>query len=341
MFVCGMIKTTLPIILTVFVFLIKIDVKGQSHILCDFPPTYDSATKNVIYPSKIQYKSLITKSMSSQEITTQKQLDSLLYIMKLIKATQDSIWQAKEARPKLEKYEIERITLYGGGSFFNLAQGKNEDNNIISGSLGINVITKVFSTNFFYSFNNKDSVTIGGLNDLGRALMTTNRKGQSLNLNVLYKPYNGTSHYFKDNFAIRFRASISDQIWKTDSINAIDASPITSSISFVYIPFEVNVKDKPFRTTVEIGGTFRAIKGDFNNQNHNIESQTIHPRGFNSIDLVLSQYISNIQFYVNTTLSGRYSSERLVIPGYTGTQVMFGLNVSGGITSLYDRARDK
>ena len=75
----------------------------------------------------------------------------------------------------------------------------------------------------------------------------------------------------------------------------------------------------------------RSILGDFRNQDVNIEGLKVNDTGYNGFDISANAFLNSVHMFVQVSLNG---DDDIIIPGYTGTQVVFGINVTGNLINL-------
>lgn len=231
-----------------------------------------------------------------------------------------------------EWFTIKNVSLYGGGSLLGLVTSTDDtqENTSPSGSIGINLETDRIIANLFFSYNGREVVDMMTLEQFGNSLMNPNLAGQSISFSLLGKinNYFGVSGNFK----------IADNLWKLDSIKTIDSSPLVARIGFYFRPFNFDlIKNNNVDFTLNCHFTHRALYGDFGNNSQIIENQTIERRGYNGFDISANIYLNAVQLYMQLSRNSKGDFE---VPGFTGTQVLFGVNVTGDIISLFKKNND-
>ena len=225
-------------------------------------------------------------------------------------------------------FKIESINLYGGGSLLGLvtADSSIEDATSPTGSVGINFSTKRISCNLFFSYNGRKSTDVKDLSKLGNALMNPNLGGQSFTFSAL-----GRINKFIG-FSTSFQ--IADNIWQISNTEEIDASPLIGRIGFYVRPFDFGTNkegNNDINLTLNIHYSHRSILGDFNNNTQTIDSQEIKPRGYNGIDFSINTYLNSVHLFVQFSSN---KTKKFDIPGFTGSQVTFGINVTGNLIKV-------
>ena len=166
---------------------------------------------------------------------------------------------------------------------------------------------------------------MNSIDRFGGALMTPNIAGQSFNFSLLARLH----RYF--GFTSEFIAA--DNIWQLDSLTTIDASPIIAKLGLYFRPFDFDIENKKNKIdfTLNFYFTHRAIQGDFNNDTRVIGEQEITPRGYNGIDISANLYLNEVQLFFQVSSNSKGAFD---IPGFTGTQVSIGLNVTGDFITI-------
>lgn len=245
-------------------------------------------------------------------------------------------------------FEINTARLYGGGSLLNSTTSSNDQTtkNSVSGSIGLNISTDKLTCDIFFSYNNADTLSIYSKKNLGHALMNTSSLGKSYNAHFTYRPWAKFKY-----LGFTGGVNLNDQIWNTDSVKNIDATPITLSGGIIIIPFEKESNGNKLSSYLEVNLTSKSIKGDFNNSDfHIIEESYIAPRAYYGLDLTLATILNSTRFYVTASFNGKqeykdYIQENnntpVVLPGFSGTQIQLGVDVAGNITSLFNQNTTK
>ncbi|WP_203258340.1 hypothetical protein [Hyunsoonleella ulvae] len=290
----------------------------------------------IILPIKIFSQDYIPNSVRDFKNINQTDIDVSDY--KSFNILNDTLGQVSD--DDLEKFikkqrkhdawlKIKSINLYGGGSLLGLvtADSDIEDATSPSGSLGVNFASERLSCNMYFSYNGRQSIEMNTLSQFGNSLMNPNIDGQSFTFSTLAQ----VSQLF--GFSGSFQ--ISDNLWKIDEDTEIDASPLIARLGVYFRPFDFNLEnDNKLDLTFNLHFTHRNILGDFKNKTQNIAGNEITGKSYNGIDFSVNTYLNSVHLYV------QYSSNKkkdLNIPGFSGAQVLFGLNVTGKLIKLLDK----
>jgi hypothetical protein len=221
--------------------------------------------------------------------------------------------------------KVESVNVYGGGALLNLVTSEDDtkDKTSSSGSVGANFATKRLSCNLFFSYNGRQTVEVNTLSSFGNSLMDPNLGGQSMSFSVLGKIYKG--------FGFSCSSQVADNLWKTDSLTTIDASPMITRLGFYFKPFEFSIANNNIDFTLAAHYTNRSILGNFNNNDQIIEEQVIKPRGYNGFDFSANFFFNSVQLFFRLSANAEGDVQ---IPGFTGSQVTFGVNVTGQLIQL-------
>lgn len=238
----------------------------------------------------------------------------------------DTMRKSTVEKRNSEWLDIQSISIYGGGSLIGLVTSteKAEESTSPAGSIGINLSTNRISGDIFFSYKGKQDVSMSDLSQFGNSLMNPNISGQSISLHIMGKLH---EHYgFSGSYMM------ADNNWVLDENTTIDASPIVGRIGMYFRPFnfeKINNNNVDF--TLNFHYTHRSIQGDFGNSNQTIGGQLIESRGYNGFDLSANIILDSLHLFVQYSINGK---DKLEIPGFSGTQVVFGVNVTGDVISL-------
>lgn len=220
-------------------------------------------------------------------------------------------------------FKVSEASLYGGGELISLITAKDEDvlkeATSTTGSVGLNFFTHRLSCDLFYSYNGRKVLIMNSLSRFGNTLMNPDLSGQSFSFSILAKicNYSGVAASIK----------IADNLFQMDSVTTIAAAPIIIRLGFCIRPFNFDFpNNNAIDFTINLNYTVRSFLGDFNNNTQIIEGQEIVPRGYNGFDISANFYLNWVKliFQFSQNSKGEYE-----IPGFTGSQVTFGINVSG------------
>lgn len=233
----------------------------------------------------------------------------------------------KGANSKEAWLKVVDVSVYGGGSLFGLVTGDSsvEDNTSPSGSLGINFSTSRITGNLYYSYNARQTVSLNTLADFGNSLMNPNLSGQSLSFSITGR--------LKEYLSFNTNMIIADNLWEIDG-EAIDASPLVLKFGAYLEPFifdKNEFSNNEIHLLFGLHFTHRSILGDFANQDRRIEDELIENKGYNGLDVSINAFLNSVQLYVQFS---RNSKNDFLIPGFSGSQVTFGVNVTGNLISL-------
>lgn len=221
---------------------------------------------------------------------------------------------------------IKSAGLYGGGELNGLVSGGGDSagGGAINGTLGLNLYTSRILCNLSFSYNPRQEVEMKSLDNFAVSLINPNLNGHSLSLDLLYKihPHWGVSTKFV----------LADNLWKLDS-SVVDASPTIFKLGFYYKLFDFTDNDNNILFLLEALYTYRGVAGDFNNEKHMIDGYQVSQRGYNGFELGGNIYLNELQMYVRYSVNPQGNRDFL-LPGFSGNQVVIGLNVAGEIIPL-------
>jgi|GEM_PF-3815591 len=227
---------------------------------------------------------------------------------------------------KLAKWlKVETVHLYGGGQLINLLTTNNPDveQSSPSGSLGINFNTEKISSNIFFSYNGKQQIDVNKIQQFGANLLNPNNSGQSLNLAFRAKIHR--------NYGALLEFSAVDSDWKIDSTSVVDASPIITKIGGFVRPFIFDLEENDLDLTIEFKYTIRNIVGDFANQERTIDQKMISNTTFKGFEAQLNLRFNSVKMYMQMAMN---NPEGIDIPGFSGNQLVFGIDVTGNLIKL-------
>lgn len=266
-------------------------------------------------------------------------LISLLFVTVLILGSSNNLTSQPLVQKSLGSFEgdqdisvldewlkIKSVSLYGGGSLLGLVTSSEsiEEQTSPSGSIGVNLSTHRLSGNLYFSYNGRKMVDMMTLDQFGNSLMNPNLAGESISFYLM-----GRLHKY---FGISTSILIADNLWKLDTINEIDASPFIARLGLYLRPFDFSeITTNKIDFTINCHFTHRAIHGDFGNKSQMIGNQIIERRGYNGIDISANIYLNSVQLFVQFSSNRKGEFE---VPGFTGTQIVFGVNVTGEVVSL-------
>ncbi len=221
--------------------------------------------------------------------------------------------------------EVNSVNIYGSGALFSIVTAEEElkDASTPFGSLGVNFITKRMSCDIFFSYNSRSIVEMNSLSKFGHSLMNPNIGGHSFAFSL------------KGSLAERAGFSgnvlLADNLWKIDSTTTIDASPMIARIGGYFKPFKFDLTDNDIDFVLMAHYTHRGIVGDFNNETRIIDGTEIIPRGYNGVEISASLFFNSVEIFGQATINELGDNN---LEGFSGTQIMFGINVSGDFIKL-------
>jgi len=222
-------------------------------------------------------------------------------------------------------FEVTEVNLYGGGALVGLVTADDDMDEAASptGSIGINFKTKRLTCNLFFSYNSKQTIKVDSLNKFGNSLMNPNLGGHSFSFSAVasLKKYYGISASFQ----------IADNVWELENSNQVDASPLIFRFGIYVNPFRFDLSENNVKIIFDAHYTHRSILGDFNNNDQIIEGNVISPKGYNGFDFSINAYLNSVKIYVQFSSNSRNG---LIIPGFSGSQVLFGVDVAGTLLKL-------
>ncbi len=226
---------------------------------------------------------------------------------------------------KDEFFKLDSAFIYGGaGSFANIGNVNTEDlGSNVNGSIGFNLVSSRISTDLYFTFNPLDTIEITTLNNFGSALFSPNIRGRGITLNSNIR--------LKKSIGCRIGYQASKSLWKFGS-DYVEASPLTTRIGIYYKPFDCSaIVNNKINLTLNLDYVNRSIKGDFANNTFVVAGQIIDPTVYHGLDFAINFLFNDINFYYQYSINRK---KPIDIPGYSGTQVTFGINVSPKLTKL-------
>ena len=226
-------------------------------------------------------------------------------------------------------FKVKSASLYGGGALLGLVTSSDDvdENTSPSGSIGLNFNTSRLSADLFFSYNGKRTVEMTNLEQFGGSLMAPNSAGQSISFSLFGK--------LNEKFGFTGSILTVDNIWKLDASTEIDASPLVARLGFYIRPFDfsdiLDSTNNRIDLTFNFNFTHREILGDFGNSEQEIGGQLIKRRGYNGFDFSTNIYLNSVQMFVQFSSNRKGEFE---VPGFTGSQLTFGVNVTGALISL-------
>lgn len=224
-----------------------------------------------------------------------------------------------------EGFKVDSVYLYGGGKLFSLLTSDEEiESTNTSGSLGLFFQSTRMRMNFFFTYNGKNNVEMQNLKQFGLAITNPDRSGQSLSLS--------TEFTLTKKIGFLMKGYVGDQNWILDSTTSQDASPLVAKFGFLFRPFEFELNDNDIDINLELAYTYRGILGDFGNQKtYQIGTDILQRQGFNGFEFTLNAALNSVKLFVTYTANG---NNELYIPGFSGNQIFFGVNVTGQMVKL-------
>jgi hypothetical protein len=241
--------------------------------------------------------------------------DSTLAKEKLIKQNRKESW-----------LKIRSVNLYGGGSLLGLVTSdtKIEEATSPSGSIGLNFTTDRISCNLYFSYNSRKSIEMENISQFGNSLMNPILDGQSFTFSTLGR--------LSEKFGFSANFQIADNLWKIDEDTEIDVSPLIAKLGIYYRPFDFEMEnDNKIDLTFNLHFTHRNLLGDFGNNPQFIDGFNVSQKNYNGIDFSVNTYLNSVHLYI------QYSNNKkkdIYIPGFSGSQVLFGINVTGNLINL-------
>ncbi len=221
---------------------------------------------------------------------------------------------------------VKSVSIYGAGSLFGAITGESEGSDAgggLAGSVGVNLATSNILCNVFFSYNGKKKVEMNELADLGNSLLNPNIDGQSISASVLWKPKKELQS------GVSVKALVADNLWQLDSNTILDASPFSLKMGLFAVPFRFPKMDNKVNLLVDCYLTYRSVMGDFNNQDREVESTMIVPRGYWGFEIGASMQLNSLSFFVQYSNNAKIND--IELPGFTGQQITLGLNVTGNL----------
>jgi len=228
-------------------------------------------------------------------------------------------------------FHITDIRLYGAGNILGLATATEDadENATPTGSLGINFETTLLSIDLFYSLNGRQEVEVNTLSQYGNTLINPNLGGESLNLSIIGK--------LNSYFSILANLKIADNIYNIGD-RLIDSSPVQRRLGLSIHPFNFNAKnnDNDISTSLDILYNRRSFIGDISNEEIFIEEERAFDDSFDGIDLIIRTNINKVSVFAQISFN---TKRGVTIPGFSGTQVLFGVDISGDFITLKGKGK--
>lgn len=221
-------------------------------------------------------------------------------------------------------WKVDSAYLYGGGSLLSVITNNDDSDLNPSGSLGFNFQTKRIVFNLYYSYSSRNVIQMDSLYKLSSQLLQPSTGGHSLSVSsyCMLRKWIG----------INLFTSASDSFWRLSDSTKVDASPFILGLGVKLVPFNFeNIKSNKLGFYLNASFTHRSILGDFRNGSYTIGNQLINQGGYNGFDFSANFVFDNLEFYTRYTLNPK---DKYVIPGFTGSQLAFGVNLTGKVIKL-------
>lgn len=221
---------------------------------------------------------------------------------------------------------VTSVSVYGGGSLFGILTNDPESKSEVgpSGIIGLNFTSTRASYNLFYSYNDKEVKNINSIDALGSILMNPNTSGQSFS-------FGGTAALCKFG-GICLSTVFVDNSWQIDSITTIDASPVMFKCGFYFSPFNFDVlTENSVQFIIKMQYAHRSILGDFSNTERQLYGVPYTHRGYNGIDISANFYMNSVELFTQFSLNDQIEP---VVTGFSGSQVVLGINLSSDLIKL-------
>lgn len=222
--------------------------------------------------------------------------------------------------------KITSIGISGAGTLLDAATSEIDSGTTsVAGSLGLNFNSKRMECDLYFSYNGRQTVEMSSLENLGNALMNPNVGGYAGTLDAT-----GWLYY---ELGLTAKVRLADNNWKIDSVTTYKAAPFVFRGGLVLKPFNFRAfkKENEIDFTIELHYTHRSILGNFSQETRMIGGQEIKARGYNGIDCSVNLYLNAVQIFAQFSQNAKGDFS---IPGFTGRQVLFGLNISGEMIKL-------
>lgn len=245
--------------------------------------------------------------------------------------TQKSAPEGKNLSPQEEKQlkhdqwlRMDSLSFYGAGSLFGLVSSADQEevNTSPTGSLGFNFSSQRINGNLFFSYNGKKNIEMRSIEQFGIAILNPNIAGQAINLSLQARALK------KAGFNLSFLAV--DNTWQINDSTTIESSPYLVKWGLYLEPFVFPTTRNTVRLILKLNYTHRGIFGDFGNTERVIDNRTIKPKGYNGLDFSTNLVFNNVELFFQ--LSSHSKKED--IPGFSGPQVFFGINVAGNLIRI-------
>ncbi|NVK04132.1 MAG: hypothetical protein HWD92_04890 [Flavobacteriia bacterium] len=223
---------------------------------------------------------------------------------------------------------IKTIDLFGSGSLLapvtNQSEGNESINNPI-GSLGMNISSSLISLNIFYSYNNRSVLSMENSTDIATVLVNPNTSGQSVSIDLISR--------IAPSLGVQSTLQVCDNFYRLVDSTEIDASPLQFSIGLIYSPFDFKLfADYKVDILLSAGYTYKRILGDFNNSNgYELDGFIYEPQGYHGFRSQIAMRIQSLELIA--VYSYNYTGDE-TLQGFTGNQILFGVNVSSSFISL-------
>lgn len=220
--------------------------------------------------------------------------------------------------------KMDSLSIYGAGSLYGLVSASEQEEGSTSstGSLGFNFSSERLNGNLFFSYNGKKDIEMTSIEQFGLAIMNPNQAGQAISFSLegrLIERFGVTSSFL----AV-------DNNWQLKDSTSIDSSPYQLKVGTYLEPFDFPSSKNTVRFIIKLNYTHRGIFGDFGNSSHVIDGRIIEPKGYNGVDFSTNLIFNNVELFFQLS----HNSKEDDIPGFSGPQVVFGLNVAGNLIKL-------
>lgn len=231
---------------------------------------------------------------------------------------------------------VEFVRLYGAGSLLSVASSttKPEGSSQVKGSLGVSFdFYDANAVSIFFSYNGVNNVEVNSREQLGSALLSPGLNGNAFAFTWLYQ-----SLHFPKEFGTAFSFNLVDNKWTYNDTLSKEISPILLKAGVFYKPFpfllgEGSEESNKVNFVLFGGVTYRGFLGDFPNGDRKIEfpeEPDYELAAYWGLEFSAHLLVNSVDLFVEVPVNFTQND----IPGFSGGQVIFGLNISGDFITL-------
>ncbi len=218
------------------------------------------------------------------------------------------------------------IYIFGNGGIRSAAtNGMTENNNSVSGALGVTFIANgKTDLTLGYSINDFTTISIGDVNEYGSNILTPDLNGRSFSASV--------THFYSKKIAANLEFQLADSKWEIDN-RLIESSPLALKINAVWAPFgNLYQKGNNFVTAAfTVGFSTRSLLGNIQDEKKLLmDNFGTDKTTFSGVEIGGYLVLNQTKVFVNVP----YFKSETPIDGLTGGQVVFGATFTGEFLKL-------